>query len=353
MPFPIPTLEQTRQQIGSDIEAHLPGTEARTRRSTLGVLAFAEAGAVQGLHAHIEHRWRNMLPDEQADAEGVERWARRYKLWYRDPIGAAGQVQIAGAIGATVLAGTTLQHSQDLIYTVRETVTLTASSGLMTVDAQTLGAAGNLPAGTRLTFLSPVTGIQAAATVTEDRLTGGTDLETLDGLRSRVHRRMAEPPQGGSLTDYETWALESHPAITRVWATEHEQGSGSVVVRIVCDNQDDPIPSAAVLEACAAYIAVRRPAGRRSVYVLPPVAVAQQYQIRAVPNTVQVKAAIEAELRDLHRREAEPGGLLLLSHIREAVSIATGERDNSVLSPSADVQLTTGQMATFGGITWA
>lgn len=353
MPFPIPTLEQTRQQIGSDIEAHLPGTEARTRRSTLGVLAFAEAGAVQGLHAHIEHRWRNMLPDELADAEGVERWARRYKLWYRDPVGAAGQVSISGSIGATLLAGTALQYTQDLVYTVRESVTLTSSSGVVTVDAQTLGAAGNLPAGTRLTLLSPVSGIQSSTTVAIDGLTGGTDQESLSGLRTRVHRRMAEPPQGGTLTDYETWALESHPAITRAWATEHEQGSGSIVVRIVCDNQDDPIPSAEVLEACAAYIAERRPAGRRSVYVLPPVSAPLQYQIRAVPNTVEVQAAIETELRDLHRREAAPGGILLLSHIREAVSIATGERDNSVLSPTADVQLATGEMSTFGGITWA
>ncbi|VXD04263.1 baseplate J/gp47 family protein [Pseudomonas sp. 9Ag] len=353
MPFPIPTLEQTRQQIGSDIEAHLPGTEARTRRSTLGVLAFAEAGAVQGLHAHIEHRWRNMLPDELADAEGVERWARRYKLWYRDPVGATGQVQLSGAIGATLLAGTSLQYNQELVYTVRESVTLTSATSLATVDARTLGAAGNLPAGARLTLLSPVTGIQAAATVTAGGLTAGIDQETLDGLRARVHRRMAEPPQGGSLTDYETWALESHPAITRAWATEHEQGSGSIVVRIVCDNLDDPIPGAEVLAACAAYIAERRPAGRRSVYVLPPVAEPLQYQIRAVPNTVQVQAAIEAELRDLHRREAAPGGSLLLSHIREAVSVANGERDNSVLSPSADVHLFTGQMSTFGGIAWA
>ncbi|MBX9755080.1 MAG: hypothetical protein K2X80_10025, partial [Pseudomonadaceae bacterium] len=62
MPFYLPTLEENRQQVASDIEAYLPGTEARTRRSTLGVLAFAQAGAIQGLHSHIEYRYRNMLP---------------------------------------------------------------------------------------------------------------------------------------------------------------------------------------------------------------------------------------------------------------------------------------------------
>ncbi len=353
MAFSIPDLNTTRQQITADIEAHLPGTEARTRRSTLGVLAFALAGAVQGLHAHIDYRYRNFLPDELADAEGVERWARRFKLWYRAATAAGGLVTISGTPGSTLLTGTTLQFTQDQLYTVREDLTLTASTGQVAVDAATAGSAGNLPAGARLTLVSPVVGIQSAATVGADGLTGGADQEDLAGLRDRLHRRMAEPPQGGNLADYETWALESHTAITRAWATEHEQGTGSVVVRVVCDNQDSPIPGAEVLEAAEAYIGERRPAGRRSVYVLPPVEAPVQYQIRAVPNTPQVRAAIEAELRDLHRREAEPGATLLLSHIREAVSLASGETDNEVLYPPADLAHGTGQMPIFGGITWA
>lgn len=353
MAFSIPDLNTTRQQIAADIEAHLPGTEARTRRSTLGVLAFALAGAVQGLHAHIDYRYRNFLPDELADAEGVERWARRFKLWYRAATAAGGLVTISGTPSSTLLAGTTLQFTQDQLYTVREDLTLTASTGQVAVDAATAGSAGNLPAGARLTLVSPVVGIQSVATVGADGLTGGADQEDLAGLRDRLHRRMAEPPQGGTLADYETWALESHTAITRAWATEHEQGTGSVVVRVVCDNQDSPIPGAEVLEAADAYIGARRPAGRRSVYVLPPVEAPVQYQIRAVPNTPQVRAAIEAELRDLHRREAAPGATLLLSHIREAVSLASGETDNEVLYPPADLLHGTGQMPTFGGITWA
>ncbi len=353
MAFSIPDLNTTRQQIAADIEAHLPGTEARTRRSTLGVLAFALAGAVQGLHAHIDYRYRNFLPDELADAEGVERWARRFKLWYRAATAAGGLVTISGTPGSTLLTGTTLQFTQDQLYTVREDLTLTASTGQVAVDAATAGSAGNLPAGARLTLVSPVVGIQSAATVGADGLTGGADQEDLAGLRDRLHRRMAEPPQGGTLADYETWALESHTAITRAWATEHEQGTGSVVVRVVCDNQESPIPGAEVLEAADTYIGERRPAGRRSVYVLPPVEAPVQYQIRAVPNTLQVRAAIEAELRDLHRREAAPGATLLLSHIREAVSLASGETDNAVLFPIADLLHSTGEMPTFGGITWA
>jgi len=70
-----------------------------------------------------------------------------------------------------------------------------------------------------------------------------------------------------------------------------------------------------------------------------------------------VPAAVEAELASLIFDEAGPedgtgSGVLLLSHIREAVSIAVGETDHSVTSPTADVEPTTGEIVTLGTITF-
>lgn len=353
MSFTLPTLDELRRQISTDVETWLPGTVAKTRRSVLGVLAFAQAGAVNGLHAHLDYLYRNFLPDELADAEGVERWARLYGLWYSAAEAAAGEIIVTGNAGATLLAGTVLQYTQDQVYATAADLVLSGTTGTVKVAAQNAGTSGNLAPGSSLRLVSPAAGINATATVTESGITGGEDEGDLDNLRAQVFRRMSEPPQGGNLADYVTWALESHPSITRAWATEHEQGSGSVVVRIVCDNNADPIPSETVLEACRAYIDARRTAGRKSVYVLPPVAEPIPYQIRLVPNNPQVRAAVEAELRDLHRRDAVPGGGLLLSRIREAVSIAAGESDNTVLHPTQDPVATTGKLLTVGGIEWA
>ena len=61
---------------------------------------------------------------------------------------------------------------------------------------------------------------------------------------------------------------------------------------------------------------------------------------------------VTAELQDLLRREAEPGATLLISHIRAAISLATGETNYVMTAPAADVTHTTGQMATMGTITW-
>jgi uncharacterized phage protein gp47/JayE len=88
------------------------------------------------------------------------------------------------------------------------------------------------------------------------------------------------------------------------------------------------------------------------VYVLPPVQVPLLYSIHAVPDTSAVRLAIEAQLRDLHAREAGLGDTLLLSHIRAAVSGSTGETDHHLIAPVTDVVPASSQLLTFGGITW-
>lgn len=352
MPFELDSLEQTRQQIGRDIEARLPGTAAQNRRSAVGVIAYAQAGAVHGLHAHIAYRERNFLPDERADAEGVERWASLLGLWYLPATVAVGHAELGGAVGAGLPTGTLLQSAQGVLFVTTEAVTLAASAGSVAVAAQQAGTAGNLAAGSRLTLLSPVAGIQSTLTVAVDGLAGGADSEPLAGLRARVLGRLRNPPMGGALADYRAWALAAHPAVTRVWVTEQEQGAGSVIVRLVCDNEATPIPAQEVLDAVAAYIDGRRQAGRKSVYVLPPVAVAVNYQIRLKPDGAAIRAAVEAELRGLHRREAAPGKPLLVTHVREAISIAAGEVDHELLAPLTDLEHGTGLMPTFGGVSW-
>ena len=58
-------------------------------------------------------------------------------------------------------------------------------------------------------------------------------------------------------------------------------------------------------------------------------------------------------MRDLIRREAEPGGVLLITHIQEAISIAAGEYDHELVAPAANVVSDIGEISTFGSMTWS
>jgi uncharacterized phage protein gp47/JayE len=163
--------------------------------------------------------------------------------------------------------------------------------------------------------------------------------------------RIQQPPHGGADYDYVNWALEV-AGVTRAWVYPMELGLGTVTVRFVRDNDASIIPDAGEVAAVYDYIEARRPV-TADLTVLAPVAVPLNFSIAVTPNTAAVKAAVETELRDLLLREAEPAGTILLSHIREAISLAAGESNYTMTSPNADVTNTTGSMTTFGAITWS
>lgn len=351
MAFTLPTLVEIRQQTAADIETYLPGRDARTRRTATGVLSHAVAGAVQGLHANIQARERNFLPDERAEAEGVERWAALLGIWYRDATIAEGPLAVTGTVGASLPAGTRLLHADGTEYITQGDLSLTASSGNVTIQATQAGAAGNLPAASRLNLLSPVLGINSALEVGGAGLSGGADREALDSLRARVLSRLRNPPMGGSQSDYETWALEGHASVTRAWVSSLEQGANTVTVRVVCDNEADIIPTQAVLDDVAAYVDGVRPV-TAEVFVEAPVAVPIIFQIGLTPDTAAVRAVVTTALQDLLRREAAPGETLLRSHITEAISVSVGEVDHELVYPEADLTHAAGEMPVFGSITW-
>ena len=135
-----------------------------------------------------------------------------------------------------------------------------------------------------------------------------------------------------------------------------ELGLGTVTVRFVRDDDGTGsaiIPAAAEVVAVQAHIDALRPVTAQ-VTVVAPTAVPLNFQIQGLtPNNATVQAAVQAELQDLLLREAVPGGTILLSHIRAAISAAAGETDYVLLSPSANVTNTTGNMSTMGTITWS
>jgi uncharacterized phage protein gp47/JayE len=120
----------------------------------------------------------------------------------------------------------------------------------------------------------------------------------------------------------------------------------------VRDDDVSIIPDAGEVAAVQAHIDALRPV-TADAYVVAPSAVSLNLTISGLsPATTVVRDAIAAELADLLRREAVPGGTILLSHLREAISIAAGEYNHTLVSPVADVTHTTGQIAVLGTITW-
>lgn len=356
MPFSRPDLPTLIDRAIADIESRLPGADARLRRSNLNVLARVHAGAIHGLYGYLDWIAKQILVDT-ADAEILERHATIWLPSGRLPASyAVGQVTASGTDGTAIPAGTVFKRADGATYTSTAEATIASGQALVTVIADEAGQAGNGDAGLALNLDSPIAGINAATTVTAGALTGGADIEDDDSLRARVLARIQQTQHGGAKHDYIAWAKEVS-GVTRAWCYPLEMGDGTVTVRFVRDDDASPIPDVAEVAAVQSYIEALAPVGMQ-VFVVAPVAAPIAFNIHSTPATVAVKAAIEASLRDLLIREAEPEGgngegKVLLSHIREAISLAAGETDNVLVAPVADVTPTLGQMATFGAITWS
>jgi uncharacterized phage protein gp47/JayE len=348
MPFERPTLNTLLDQTASEMESRLPGLLARVRRSLAGVIARMVAGAVWALYGYAEWLDRQKWPD-LADAEFLDWHGGRWGVLRKEAASATGTVRFTGVDGTVVPVATVVQRADAVQYATTAEGLVAAGQALVPAQAVVAGQAGNADINTALTLASPIAGVAAAAT-THTAFGNGAEIEADEPYRARILEHLRKPPQGGSAPDYIAWALEV-AGVTRAWVYPEEQGAGTLVVRFTRDDDASPIPDAGEVATVQAYIDARRPVTAH-LYVVAPVAVPVNFTLSVTPNTAAVKAAVEAELRALILRDAQPGTTLKISHIREAISIAAGEDDYVLTAPAADVPMATGQMATMGVLTW-
>jgi len=345
-----PTLADLIKRAVNALNSYLTGTDAALRRANTNALAKMHAGGVHGLHGHLAYIAQQVVYDT-AEMEYLERWASIWGITRKAAEYASGSVDFTGTTGSVIPAGTELQDGNQTVYTLDADVTLAAGVGSGNVTASVAGVDSNAIEDVILTLVSAIEGVDTAASVGTGGITGGFDTESDDDLRGRFLARIRQAPHGGAAFDYETWALEC-AGVTRAWCYPEQQGLGTVGVTFVCDDQESTIiPAAPTVAAVQAYIDIMRPV-TADVLVYAPTPVDLDLTIALTPSTTAVKAAVTAELEDLILREAIPGGTILVSHIREAISIAAGETDHSLVSPAADVTHAAGEIAVMGTITW-
>ncbi|MDA8483584.1 baseplate J/gp47 family protein [Pseudomonas resinovorans] len=353
MPFNRPTLPQLMERSAADIEAELPPGDAHIRRHKLRLLAKINAGSAHSQHGHIAW-WADQIMPHTADWESLLKWGDLRGLKPLTASAAYGTLEVTGQPGALVQSGWTYQRADGWEYVVSQTTDLD-SSGRAAVPLVALagGYDGNAAPNTSLRLTRSVAGVSSSGTVIS--LAGGADAESLESFRQRVIFRWRNPPQAGTLYDYEAWAREAHPAVTRSWAIGNEAGANTVTVRIVTDNDPNGlIPSQAVLDQVYAYIRSVMPA-TPTLFVVAPIPVPVAVALQVLPDTPEVRAAVELEVRDwfLTDSDIQPGGEVYRSRLSEAISKASGERAHTLIQPAADLMFGTGEIPTFGTLTWS
>nr|WP_315981892.1 baseplate J/gp47 family protein [Aliamphritea spongicola] len=195
MPFSRKTLPQLRQQIAVDIERY-SGQAASSRGDIYYPLAQAVAGAVHGLHGHLQYTVEQLF-DQSADDTNLLRRAAEMGIYRLPASHASGLLTLTGNNGVSIPAETLLQDDNQKIYRSTQTVSLTNGTANLPVEAAEAGSAGNLISGTTLQFITPVSGVDTQASVIS--LSGGADAETISRVRERLAERRKHPPMGAVL----------------------------------------------------------------------------------------------------------------------------------------------------------
>lgn len=324
------------------------------RRADAQVYARVLAGVAHGLYGFIEWISRQIIIDT-AEAEFLERWASVWGVQRLVATPATGSIAFAVTPGAAdIPAGTLVQTLDSTQFQTTTDITVSGNLATASVAAVNPAAAGNGYTNQTVNLVTPILGVQTAATL--GSLSGGSDLESDDSLRARLLNRIQQPPQGGDANDYVQWALAAPGGgATRAWCVPEQFGQGTVGVAFVCDGNGAGsaiLPTAAQIAAIANFIDGLRPVTAH-VTVYAPVAVPVDFTVEGLsPDTLAEQRAVTAELADLLAREGQPGGAILLSHIRSAISAAAGEWDYVLISPSANIVMSTGQIPVMGSVTW-
>lgn len=352
MTFTRPTLAELIARTEADYESRLPGADARLPASNLNVIARVGSGGLHGLYGFQDWISRQ-IPFDRADDDVLERWAGIWRIYRKPSAFAVGQLPFTGNDGAVIPAGAEVQRADGASYVTTADATVTGGVATVTATAAIAGTVGNAAAGTKLRMVSTIGGVSTTLVLGAGGMTGGADMEAAADLLARFLARIRRSPHGGAAHDYVQWALEV-PGVTRAWVLPSWLGLGTTGVTFVCDDQtDNIIPNATKVAEVQAHIDAVRPVQSETI-VFAPTPKPMNPRIPAItPATDATRAAIVAELADLLRREAIPGATILLSHIREAMSLALGEADHILASPAANFTCQAHEIATLGVPEWS
>ncbi len=379
MPFNRPTLTELREKNRTQLQAELKKTGALLRYSNMRVLADADAGLAHLHYGYLDYIALQSTPFNATD-EWLSGWAG-LKSVYQNPANPAStpSYEFSGTAGTPVNKGAVLRRGDGYLYRLEENVTIGGNGkgvGKLTailpdiIDAPTGGGIdGNADAGTTLTLDVSLPGIDASGVMLEPA-TGGADIETQESFRARMLLAYQKPPQGGSDTDYEQWAL-AVPGVTRCWVKRRLMGAGTVGVYIMCDGNDEtnhgfPVGSDGISQLddwgaqkatgdqgrVADYIYPRAPV-TALVYVCSPVAKTVDFEISGISHVgSDITAAIAAAIDNVFFEGGTPvgNGRIFLSDLNRAIGDIEGTAGFILVSPSTNIDLGVGELPVRGEV---
>lgn len=348
MAYPTLDYRQVRDAILRDI-ANKKNIPVPSSDSDYCVRANASGSAIEGLYEHQKWIARQPFPDtadediletKHANPRGINRKTGNY---------ATGTVRFSGTVGRPVDIGCEGKFNGIVVVATASGVIGADGTVVLAAKVTTVGVAGNLAAGTKLTLTSAPNGVQSTATVVS--LTGGTNREIWAELLARVLFDIRMPDSGGAAHDYYKWAMEVE-GVTDAYVFSQRRVANGVDVVI---ETTGGLPSPALIAAVQAHIASKRPPCANVVVMAPSlvaVAIAGVLTLSGI-TLAEAVAAITVVLTN-YFASLHVGDIVRRVTLTTLITSVPGVLDVALATPVGNVQpladATHSELASLGAV---
>lgn len=317
----------------------------------LAARMYAVAAQVYSLLVQGEWVTRQCFP-QTAQGEYLERHAQLRGLERKEATYAQGVVRFfagqSAGVERTIGKGTVCMTAGLVRFeTVRDAV-LAAQADYVDVPVQALepGSGGNILAGTIVSMAVAPVGVRSCTNPAA--FAGGGDPETDEELRERVMDTFRRLPNGANAAFYEQGAL-SFEQVAAATVIPRSRGKGTVdVIAATLEG----VPDQALLEELQAYFQARREIAV-DVLVQAPTLLPVSVSVKVKAQSGQQQAVldqVEEELRGWFTGK-RLGQKVLLAQLGALVYACPGVENYQILSPTADVDVSKGQLPVLSSLT--
>ena len=369
MPQPTPNLGDVAGRAASVLEAGLPGIDARSQNAPAAVYARMSEVAAWDLYFYLSYLALEMMPDTAQDL--LDRHAATWGITRVGASAAIGNALAqAGAAAVTVPQYTLLVAPGGAQFQTTAAVTIPAgTSGSVPVASMATGSSQSQAAGTLLTPVAVISGLNPQTMTVDNNGLVGEDAEIDGALRARLLARIRQRPAGGAWGDYIEWCKEALSGVQYVGVLPAGAGQGTVTIYIAMSENGTPVAATpAQVATVQSYIGsfnadpgVRPVTANVTVMAATLTAVNVSLQVR--PNTAATQAAAQQALALAFAQDATvggsiqasgtTGGTIYVSRLDDAVASSDGEYSHERLAPAADVVVATGQLPVLGAVTFS
>jgi uncharacterized phage protein gp47/JayE len=306
MSLSIKTPSQVADEYLRNLAALRPEINIDQTDSDWWVRSRVVGGVVAGAYADIRAISSDVFP-QNARRDAVEQHLiTLFGSGFIQPTSAVGDIAVTGVSGTTIAVATPFTHvPTGNQYNSTTSVTLSGPTGAIPVQSVLTGQNQNLNTGTILTVSAP--GISGTGTALPPGLADARDVETTQEAVTRILLRLQSKQRGGTVTDYEQWALQADPSVVSATVLRYPFGLGTVQVLITAGTTDidsaidtgSPItilPTNQLLTSVFNYIESVKPL-TDSISV-------------SGPNSVALNVTVYAKFAQGHAADIVPGGTI-------------------------------------------